>query len=334
MVKHTFQTPGLHVAVLQVTDDKGESASVSVTINVTCVGSDVAPWNSLAIGTPLWEGCVLTRNECMDLTASGQGFSRSGDEIHFLHLPSRGDVSLTTRIQGAELESGAKAGIMIRASTDPDSVFFFINVRGTAEGNFRPGTSRRTRTGSGFSNSTHALVLEPPLDVFLRLERQGDVFIGSVSSDGQEWLEVRKATISNQPEEMLAGPALTAEDDDDEGLIARATFCELDGFPTIPNTDPRFRRGDTDASGVVDISDPIFNLTFQFVGGIDELPCRDSADVDDSGVVDISDPISNLTFQFVGGGAMIPPPFGSCGPDPTKDELDCLAYPSASCEQP
>ena len=56
-----------------------------------------------------------------------------------------------------------------------------------------------------------------------------------------------------------------------------------------------FRRGDTDASGVVDISDPIFNLTFQFVGGIDELPCEDAADVDDSGVVDISDPIYNLT---------------------------------------
>ena len=74
-------------------------------------------------------------------------------------------------------------------------------------------------------------------------------------------------------------------------------------------------------SGVVDISDPIFNLTFQFVGGIDDLPCEDAADVDDSGIVDISDPIFNLTFQFVGGVA--PPPVPGpreCGPDPTADD--------------
>ena len=93
-----------------------------------------------------------------------------------------------------------------------------------------------------------------------------------------------------------------------------------------------FKRGDTDASGVVDISDPIFNLTFQFVGGIDELPCEDSADVDDSGVVDISDPIYNLTFQFVGGIAPPPAPGPTdCGSDPTNDERTCDNYPPEKC---
>ncbi len=85
---------------------------------------------------------------------------------------------------------------------------------------------------------------------------------------------------------------------------------------------------------MVDISDPIFNLTFQFVGGIDSLPCEDAADVDDSGVVDISDPIYNLTFQFVGG--IEPPPSPGekkCGPDPAvpADDLGCAAYPQERC---
>ena len=95
-----------------------------------------------------------------------------------------------------------------------------------------------------------------------------------------------------------------------------------------------FRRGDTDASGVVDISDPIFNLTFQFVGGIDELPCEDAADVDNSGVVDISDPIYSLTFQFVGGIAPPPAPGPTvCGPDPADpgDDLGCESYPQEKC---
>ena len=94
-----------------------------------------------------------------------------------------------------------------------------------------------------------------------------------------------------------------------------------------------FRRGDTDASGVVDISDPIFNLTFQFVGGIADLPCEDAADVDDSGVVDISDPIYNLTFQFVGGIAPPPAPGPTvCGSDSSGDPLGCEAYPREKCD--
>ena len=65
----------------------------------------------------------------------------------------------------------------------------------------------------------------------------------------------------------------------------------------------------------------------QFVGGIGELPCEDAADVDDSGVVDISDPIYNLTFQFVGG--VDPPPApgqDACGVDPSDDKLTCESF--------
>ena len=101
---------------------------------------------------------------------------------------------------------------------------------------------------------------------------------------------------------------------------------------TTPGAGGGFKRGDTDASGVVDISDPIFNLTFQFVGGIEKLPCEDAADVDDSGVVDISDPIYSLTFQFVGGIAPPPAPGPTdCGPDPTADDRTCDDYPQEKC---
>jgi hypothetical protein len=101
--------------------------------------------------------------------------------------------------------------------------------------------------------------------------------------------------------------------------------------PTLENP-PQvafFRRGDSDASGVVDISDPIFNLQVQFVGGGVSFACLDAADVDDSGIVDISDPIYNLTFQFVGGGIAPPSAPGpkDCGPDPTPDFLIECEYP-------
>ncbi len=125
-------------------------------------------------------------------------------------------------------------------------------------------------------------------------------------------------------------------------LVGGAVALRAEGTPlriysvtikTPPcKVDVPFLRGDTDGSGVIDISDPIFNLNFQFVGGIDELPCEDAADVDDSGVVDISDPIYNLTFQFVGGIAPPPAPGPTtCGQDPTGDGLDCTGYPQDKC---
>ena len=61
-----------------------------------------------------------------------------------------------------------------------------------------------------------------------------------------------------------------------------------------------FLRGDADGSGVLDISDPVYNLTPQFLGGLDPI-CLDALDDDDSGVVDISDAMFTLLYLFLNG---------------------------------
>ena len=87
-----------------------------------------------------------------------------------------------------------------------------------------------------------------------------------------------------------------------------------------------FVRGDVDQDGELNISDPIFNLAYQFAGGA--VPsCLDAADDDDSGEVDISDPIYSLSYQFAGGSPP-PAPFPSCGPDSTADQIGCSQFPS------
>ncbi len=86
---------------------------------------------------------------------------------------------------------------------------------------------------------------------------------------------------------------------DGDGEATKAILHELDLDPDTPVVPvAAFRRGDTDASGVVDISDPIYNLTFQFVGGIDPPPV---------------------------------PGEKECGPDPTDDDRTCDAYPQEKC---
>ena len=102
----------------------------------------------------------------------------------------------------------------------------------------------------------------------------------------------------------------------------------LEGPPRAPGYGPRFRRGEANGDGAVDISDPVTVLQFLFVGGA-EPSCLDAADADDSGVLDITDAIRLFGFLFLGGSAPPEPGPAACGRDPTDDALGCAG--SDSC---
>jgi hypothetical protein len=85
-----------------------------------------------------------------------------------------------------------------------------------------------------------------------------------------------------------------------------------------------FVRGDVNADGKSDISDPVFTLGYFFIGG-DSPTCLDAADANDDGGLDLSDPIHLLQGLFGGAGSP-PPPYPDCGADPTADDLGCAAF--------
>ncbi|MFQ5655116.1 MAG: hypothetical protein ACE5GW_10355, partial [Planctomycetota bacterium] len=96
------------------------------------------------------------------------------------------------------------------------------------------------------------------------------------------------------------------------------------GLITIePPPGTPFVRGDTNADGGHDLSDPVTLLTFLFVSG--SLSCLKAADVNDTGNIDLGDAVYLLTNQFVGGPDPLPP-FPACGLDPTNDTLTCDAF--------
>jgi len=97
---------------------------------------------------------------------------------------------------------------------------------------------------------------------------------------------------------------------------------------------PCFVRGDVNEDSAFDIVDPLNVLLHLF--GTRALPCMKAADANDDGMISLSDAIFMLAWQFQGGGD-IPSPFWDrqrahenadheCGPDPTRDELDCESY--------
>jgi hypothetical protein len=87
----------------------------------------------------------------------------------------------------------------------------------------------------------------------------------------------------------------------------------------------RFKRGDTNGDGALNITDGVFVLNFLFLGG-KAPPCKKAADTDDSGGLNITDGVYILNFLFTGGKAP-PAPYPLCGLDPTEDLLDCQTPP-------
>ena len=98
-----------------------------------------------------------------------------------------------------------------------------------------------------------------------------------------------------------------------------------------------FVRSDANASGRIDITDPVFLLSYLFLGG-DAPPCLDAADADNSGkgAPNITDAIFILNYLFLG--TQSPPaprPSAAvyaqtdCGTD-TDDPIGCEAFPPCS----
>jgi hypothetical protein len=84
--------------------------------------------------------------------------------------------------------------------------------------------------------------------------------------------------------------------------------------------EPVFLRGDSNASGDLNITDGIHVLGYLFTGGA-EPPCHDAADSNDSGDLNITDGVHILSYLFTGGATPPDPGPAACGPDPTADEL-------------
>jgi hypothetical protein len=86
---------------------------------------------------------------------------------------------------------------------------------------------------------------------------------------------------------------------------------------------PRFRRGDANSDGAIDLGDAIAILFALFAA--QPISCEKTADAQDDGVVDTSDAVFLLGYLFLGEKAP-EEPLELCGVDPTTDELTCEIF--------
>ena len=92
----------------------------------------------------------------------------------------------------------------------------------------------------------------------------------------------------------------------------------------MPGPLPRFKRGDVNIDEGINIADAINLLEFLFLKG-KTMPCLNALDSNDDGKINLADPVAILGYTF-GGTFSLPPPFFSCGEDPTWDGISCKEF--------
>lgn len=164
-------------------------------------------------------------------TVSGGGSDiwNNSDQFYFASTPVRADAALIARVASiGNTDDWAKAGVMIRASTDADAMFVDMVVTPT-----QVSFQWRGSTG-GSSDAISAQGLGLPQ--WIKLVRNGDQFSGWYSADGVSWTLCGSATVP-LPASTLAGLAVTAHND---GLLTSAVFRNVSiGLPptiTVPAT--------------------------------------------------------------------------------------------------
>jgi hypothetical protein len=147
------------------------------------------------------------------------------------------------------------------------------------------------------------------------------IYITSQTADGT--LEIIEVSVSGGVATQVGeGITLAAIDDPGGILFDGENFIitgNSDGTVYEVQATGNFTRGDPNEDGVVDIGDPIYELSYLFVNG-PAPECIARLDANDDNLVDIADTIFLLTFLF-NNGPQPPEPFDVAGPDPTPSSV-------------
>ena len=157
------------------------------------------------------------------LTGSGADIWNTADAFHFLWTTNSGDAMLTARVATQQVtDPWAKAGVMIRQSTNAGSPHAFMAITGTN------GLAMQWRsTLNGTSSNTNSGTNQSPY--WVRLVRTGDVFTGYYSGDGVAWVQQGGSQTITMGSNVLTGLAVTSHNN---GLLGTATFDHVTLSPS------------------------------------------------------------------------------------------------------
>jgi hypothetical protein len=126
------------------------------------------------------------------------------------------------------------------------------------------------------------------------------------------------------PEERTAVPARASYLAESFEVLAAPRVLAFARIEAGTQGAGRFRRGDANADGALNLADALAALNYLFLAGAPPA-CEKSADANDSGGLDLADGLHLLNYLYLDGPPP-PEPFLFCGVDPTADRLGCRRH--------
>ena len=221
------------LTVNQVRDQATAPNAVAPDSRITFVAVDFAPAD---IGDGVSPGSTVPIDGGYRVAVEGGDIGGMADAFHFGYQQRTGNFDVKVRLSGLDaVDLWAKAGLMARENLEPGSRYAAVLATPSLGGNF---FSARTQSSAAASISGQFPVNYPYN--WLRLQRDGGVFRGFASYDGQRWYPLGSASM-NLPGTILFGMAVGSHQ---TGQSAAARFVDLGdaiGEPTSA-TPPRIDR--------------------------------------------------------------------------------------------
>ena len=190
-----------------------DSVNISTTVPSWACPSG---WNCGDIGHPLLSGSELQNGNSLILQGAGNDIWNAADQFHFVWQTLAADGSVSAHIiSQTNTSSWAKAGVMLRQSTDAASPYYAVLV---TPGN---GIIVQYRTTLG-SNTQQPVAFLGTVPAYLMVARSGNTYTAYTSTDGITWTPVAGSNVTlNLSGPILAGLAVTSHND---GVVSDAAF--------------------------------------------------------------------------------------------------------------
>ncbi|MCL1126013.1 sialate O-acetylesterase [Shewanella surugensis] len=186
----TFSYPSsfkllIFISILLLSWQENAYASIQTT------ATDVEQWEAVDIGQANYPGShSINAEQVITIQGSGNDIWNSQDDFYFLYKNITGNATIITKVHSIEnTHSWAKAAIMFRDTLTDDAVNVALDYSAHEHVAFqwRPIANNRSyywgkNIGTG--------------PVWLKLQREGDLFSGYYSFDGENWLLTTQKTVS------------------------------------------------------------------------------------------------------------------------------------------
>ena len=206
--------PGTLLAGMAVTSHNVGTLSSAMFDSVAIGGSAAEPpgvcsanYLCADIGMGTLAGSQSQNGATMAVQGGGADIWGTSDQCHAVMQSLAGDGTVQARIASypGGADPWAKAGLMVRASTDPSAPYYAVFL---TPGN---GIVVQHRDGQG-ATSTGVQVSTLVAPVYLQITRTGTTFSAAVSTDGSTWTPLAGSTVSMPAlgGALLAGLAVTS----------------------------------------------------------------------------------------------------------------------------